>query len=138
MARATAGKMVTLDRAGKALTDRGALHIHVLTHREDIKLDLGAWLEIGPFIGIETEFPQTTAWLNTGLGILARNRFRQTIRTAGSSRDLHGAIAVVRLVLHLRYTIRGNFQHRHRRGRTFRRIQAGHADFLSNKSERHD
>src|SRR5882672_3730740 len=92
---AVRGKVVALDHPGEALADGGALHVHPLTHLEDLYADLAANLEAGQLIRLGAELPQAVARFHRRLGEMAGERLADAARAPLAERDLHGRIAVL-------------------------------------------
>ena len=67
-------KIVSLDSAGIAFTNGGTGNIDFLAGLENIHADLFADLDIFTLTVREAEFPQTTACLSSGLGIVPGHR----------------------------------------------------------------
>ena len=130
-------EVVTLHGAGEALADGGAGDVHLFAFLEEVGLDLGAGLEfIGVGIG-KAKLHQRLAGSDVGAGVMARQRLRIQLRAARAVGDLHGAIAVFVLRLHLRDAVRQNLDHGHRHSLAGVGENARHAGLAADQSDSH-
>src|SRR5512139_140433 len=130
-------EVVALDGARKALALRHTGDVHLLPGLEQLDRHCGTRLIPGSHVGRHAKFAQQLARVDTRLGEMARFRFVDTAIAAAAIGELHRGITVVFWRAHLRDTVVGHFQHRHRNGRAALGENAGHADLAANEPDTH-
>ena len=133
----TTGEVVALHGAGKALADGGAGDIDQLAGLEDLGREFGAGLRVGGFASDEPELDQRATWLDLGLGVVAVEGLAIQLRATLAVGDLHGAIAVHRLALHLGDAIGEHFDDRDGHGFAGFCEDSRHAAFAADQSDSH-
>src|SRR5690606_28443129 len=127
--RALRAEVVTLDRAGKALTDGGARNVDLLAGFEQgFHGNDGARGEFGQTGRIQAEFFQDAAGFSAGFGVVAGLRLGHTRGTTGAISHLDRGVTVGFQRLDLGHAVVRHVQHGHRDGFTFLGKNAGHAD----------
>src|SRR6185369_14636472 len=137
MRRGQAAEVVALHRAREALTDGGARDVDGLAGLEQVRLELGARLELGVLVGAQPELDERLARSNGGLGVMTGNSLRIELRTASTVRDLHGSVAILVLRLHMRDAVRQNLNHGDGHCLAGVREHARHADLTADQSDSH-
>src|SRR5262249_47689269 len=132
-----ATEVMALHRAGEALADGGARYVDRLAGLEHVHFDLGAGRQISALVRGQAKFDKRLTRGNVGLRVVTGNSLRVQLRSAGTVRDLYGAIAVLVLRLHLRDAVRENLDDGDRYCFTGVREHARHADLTADQSDSH-
>ena len=131
MRSAVGREVVTLDCAGKTLTDRDTGHVNLLADREHFHGQRGTHLQIGELISIDMELFEHFACFDAGLSIVTGKRLAHARRLLRAECNLNGIVSVGFFRLHLRDTVAVHFEHRHRNGFTILGKDARHADLTT-------
>src|SRR5690606_31360728 len=131
-----AGKVVALDGAGKAFTNRCASDIYLLTCFEDaFNGHDSAGCKFSGFGGIETEFFQNAAGFNAGFGVVPCLRLGHARGATCTVGKLHSRITISFWRLDLGNAVVRHVQHGHRDGLAFLGENTGHANFTPHESQ---
>src|SRR5262245_16504579 len=128
VARAQAAEAVALHRAGKALADRGAGHVHVLALDEMVSRDLGAHLD--QIVGAHAKFGELALGLDIGDGKMAARGAAQALYLRPPGPELERGIAVLVRGPVAQHLPMFEPQHRHRDMLPGIGEDPGHADLL--------
>ena len=132
-----AAEVVALHRTGEALADGRARDIHGLAFLEHVGLELGAGGDFRLVLSTEAELDQGLARGDVRAGVMAVQRLGIQLGPARTERDLHGAVAVLLLILDLRDPVRKNLDHGHWHSFTGVGEHARHAGLAADQSDCH-
>ena len=93
--------------------------------------------DVGSFTVDEPELHQRLAGRDARLGIVSREPLGEQLRTAAAVSDLHGAVAVHILALHLRDAVSQHLDDRDRHGFARFRKNSRHAALAADQSDSH-
>ena len=135
MAGAVGREVMTLDCAGKTLTDCCTRNVNFLTFGEHIDGKSLTDFHFADLVFFNMEFFEHGACFDTSFFKLAFKRLAHTRRLLGAEGDLHCIVAVSLNRFYLCNAVVRHFEHGYRNGNTIFGKDARHADLATDEAE---
>src|SRR5210317_1021605 len=130
-------EIVALDRAGKALADRGPGNVDFLPGLEKLNRQLAAWRKVRALIAFKTELPEPATRFHPGFGEMASLGFGEPREFARAGSYLNATVTVTLGIANQRDTVGKRFDHRHRDRLPIVRKYSRHAALAADQADSH-